>query len=149
MRWKERSWTFIKTEVEENWRIWCSQIRTWNHIYYSSQGQHGKYSSNQLILLLNKNHINCNRHNSVWCSDLFFAQDAAAFWNQQPLAAREYAMATIIPACEVVADISKNSKDFIEKEVSAFFQSPDNTLYMLPATPQVFIFSPHRSDNNL
>ncbi|KAG2278739.1 hypothetical protein Bca52824_061294 [Brassica carinata] len=61
--------------------------------------------------------------------------DAAAFWNQQPLAAREYAMATIIPACEVVADISKNSKDLIEKEVSAFFQSPDNTLYMLPATP--------------
>ena len=58
-------------------------------------------------------------------------------------------MATIIPACEVVADISKTSKDFIEKEVSAFFQSPDNTLYMLPATPQVFIFSPHRSDNNL
>ncbi|KAG2278729.1 hypothetical protein Bca52824_061284 [Brassica carinata] len=34
----------------------------------------------------------------------------------------------------VVADISKNSKDLIEK-VSAFFQSPDNTLYMLPATP--------------
>ncbi|CAH8384965.1 unnamed protein product [Eruca vesicaria subsp. sativa] len=57
--------------------------------------------------------------------------DAAEFWKQQPLAAGEYAMATIIPACEVVADISKNSKDFIEKEVSAFFQSPDNTLYML------------------
>ncbi|CAN6853655.1 unnamed protein product [Brassica oleracea] len=67
--------------------------------------------------------------------------DAAAFWNQQPLAAREYAMATIIPACEVVADISKNSKDFIEKEVSAFFQSPDNTLYMLPATPQALLES--------
>ncbi|KAG2278727.1 hypothetical protein Bca52824_061282 [Brassica carinata] len=67
--------------------------------------------------------------------------DAAAFWNQQPLAAREYAMATIIPACEVVADISKNSKDLIEKEVSAFFQSPDNTLYMLPATPQALLES--------
>ena len=58
-------------------------------------------------------------------------------------------MATIIPASEVVADISKNAKDFIEKEVSAFFQSPDNTLYMLRATPQVCNFSPHRSDNNL
>ncbi|CAN7089527.1 unnamed protein product [Brassica rapa subsp. narinosa] len=67
--------------------------------------------------------------------------DATAFWNQQPLAAREYAMATIIPACEVVSDISKNSKDFIEKEVSAFFQSPDNTLYMLPATPQALLES--------
>ncbi|CDY19976.1 BnaA09g02750D [Brassica napus] len=67
--------------------------------------------------------------------------DATAFWNQQPLAAREYAMATIIPACEVVADISKNSKDFIEKEVSAFFQSPDNALYMLPATPQALLES--------
>ncbi|KAG2316400.1 hypothetical protein Bca52824_019522 [Brassica carinata] len=60
--------------------------------------------------------------------------DAAAFWNQQPLAAREYEMATIISACEVVADISKNSEAFIEKEVSALFQSPDNTFYMLPAT---------------
>ncbi|KAF8107299.1 hypothetical protein N665_0124s0090 [Sinapis alba] len=67
--------------------------------------------------------------------------DAAAFWSQQPLAAREYAIATIIPAYEVVADISKNSKDFIEKEVSAFFQSPDNTLYMLPATPQALLES--------
>lgn len=67
--------------------------------------------------------------------------DAAAFWSQQPLAAREYAMATIIPASEVVADISKNAKDFIEKEVSAFFQSPDNTLYMLPATPQALLES--------
>ncbi|VVB04462.1 unnamed protein product [Arabis nemorensis] len=67
--------------------------------------------------------------------------DAAAFWNQQPLAAREYALATIIPASEVVADISKNAKDFIEKELSAFFQSPDNTLYMLPATPQALLES--------
>ena len=58
-------------------------------------------------------------------------------------------MATIIPASEVVADISKNAKDFIEKEVSAFFQSPDNTLYMLPATPQVCIFSPYLSDDSL
>ncbi|CAF2089825.1 unnamed protein product [Brassica rapa] len=67
--------------------------------------------------------------------------DAAAFWSQQPLAAREYAMTTIIPASEIVADISKNAKDFIEKEVTAFFQSPDNTLYMLPATPQALLES--------
>ncbi|CAH8363076.1 unnamed protein product [Eruca vesicaria subsp. sativa] len=67
--------------------------------------------------------------------------DAAAFWSQQPLVAREYAMATIIPASEIVADISKNAKDLIEKEVSAFFQSPDNSLYMLPATPQALLES--------
>ncbi|ESQ47139.1 hypothetical protein EUTSA_v10027646mg [Eutrema salsugineum] len=62
--------------------------------------------------------------------------DAVAFWSQQPLAAREYAAATVIPASELVVDISNSAKDFIEKEVSAFFKSPDNTLYMLPATPQ-------------
>ncbi|CAN8233005.1 unnamed protein product [Cochlearia groenlandica] len=62
--------------------------------------------------------------------------DAVAFWNQQPLAAREFAASTVIPASEVVVDISNNAKDFIEREVSAFFQSPDNPLYMLPATPQ-------------
>ncbi|CAH2079789.1 unnamed protein product [Thlaspi arvense] len=62
--------------------------------------------------------------------------DAVTFWNQQPVAAREYAAATIIPASEVVVDISNSAKDFIEKEVSAFFQSPDNNLYMIPATPQ-------------
>ncbi|XP_010553951.1 PREDICTED: AUGMIN subunit 5-like [Tarenaya hassleriana] len=67
--------------------------------------------------------------------------DATAFWNQQPLTAREYATATIIPACEVVADISHSARDFIEKEVSAFFRSPDNTLYMLPATPQALLES--------
>lgn len=59
------------------------------------------------------------------------------FWNQQPIAAREYASSTIIPACTVVVDISNSAKDFIEKEVSAFYRSPDNSLYMLPATPQV------------
>lgn len=64
-------------------------------------------------------------------------KDAAAFWNQQPLAAREYASSTIIPACTVVMDISNSAKDLIEKEVSAFYQSPDNSLYMLPSTPQV------------
>lgn len=65
--------------------------------------------------------------------------DAAAFWNQQPLAAREYASSTIIPACTVVVDISNGAKDFIEKEVSAFYRSPDNSLYMLPATPQALL----------
>lgn len=66
-------------------------------------------------------------------------QDAAAFWNQQPLAAKEYASSTIIPACTVVVDISNGAKDLIEKEISAFYRSPDNSLYMLPATPQVCI----------
>ncbi|XP_030482303.1 AUGMIN subunit 5 [Cannabis sativa] len=67
--------------------------------------------------------------------------DAAEFWNQQPIAAREYASGTIIPACTVVVDISNNAKDYIEKEVSAFYRSPDNSLYMLPATPQALLES--------
>ncbi|XP_050103200.1 AUGMIN subunit 5-like [Malus sylvestris] len=62
--------------------------------------------------------------------------DAAAFWNQQPLAAREYASSTIIPACTVVMDLSNSEKHLIEREVSAFDQSPDNSLYMIPAIPQ-------------
>ncbi|KAK1562133.1 hypothetical protein Q3G72_006842 [Acer saccharum] len=65
--------------------------------------------------------------------------DAAAFWNQQPLAAREYASSTIIPACTVVVGISNGAKDLIDKEVSAFYRSPDNTLYMLPSTPQALL----------
>lgn len=64
-------------------------------------------------------------------------QDASAYWNQQPLAAREYAARTIIPACTSVADISTSAKDLIEKELSAFYQSLDNSLFMLPSTPQV------------
>ncbi|KAI5340710.1 hypothetical protein L3X38_019984 [Prunus dulcis] len=67
--------------------------------------------------------------------------DAAAFWNQQPLAAREYASTTIIPACTIVMDLSNSAKDLIEREVSAFDQSPDNSLYMLPATPQALLES--------
>ncbi|KAM1358249.1 hypothetical protein ACFX2I_045329 [Malus domestica] len=65
--------------------------------------------------------------------------DAAAFWNQQPLAAREYASSTIIPACTVVMDLSNSEKHLIEREVSAFDQSPDNSLYMIPAIPQVCV----------
>lgn len=53
------------------------------------------------------------------------------------MAAREFASSTIIPACTVVADIANNAKDLIDKEVNAFSQSPDNSLYMLPSTPQV------------
>ncbi|KAM7266947.1 hypothetical protein ACFE04_009113 [Oxalis oulophora] len=67
--------------------------------------------------------------------------DAAAFWGQQPLAAREYASSSIIPACTIVVDISNNAKDLIENEVSAFFRSPDNSLYMLPSTPQALLES--------
>ncbi|KAK4602898.1 hypothetical protein RGQ29_011758 [Quercus rubra] len=67
--------------------------------------------------------------------------DAAAFWNQQPLAAREYASSTIIPACSVVVDVSNGAKDLIDKEVSAFYRSPDNSLYMLPSTPQALLES--------
>ncbi|KAJ9540495.1 hypothetical protein OSB04_027001 [Centaurea solstitialis] len=62
--------------------------------------------------------------------------DAAAFWSQQPVAAREHASNTIIPACTGVVNIANSAKDFIDKEVSAFSRSPDNSLYMLPSTPQ-------------
>lgn len=65
-------------------------------------------------------------------------QDAASFWSQQPLTAREYALSTIIPACAAVAKASNNAKDLIEKEVSTFYRSPDNSLYMLPSSPQVY-----------
>lgn len=67
--------------------------------------------------------------------------DAAACWNQQPLVAREYAASTIIPACTIVIDISKSAKDLLDKEVSAFCRSPDNSLYMLPSTPQALLES--------
>ncbi|KAF6144691.1 hypothetical protein GIB67_006183 [Kingdonia uniflora] len=76
---------------------------------------------------------------SIYTALLRTNLDAAAFWDQQPLAAREYASSTIIPACKVVADISNNAKDLIEKEVSAFYRSPDNSLYMLPSTPQALL----------
>ncbi|KAJ4961462.1 hypothetical protein NE237_021372 [Protea cynaroides] len=68
-------------------------------------------------------------------------RDVAAFWNQQPLAAREYSSSTIIPACSVVVEMANSAKDLIEKEVSAFYQSPDNSLYMLPSTPQALLES--------
>ncbi|TQE00222.1 hypothetical protein C1H46_014140 [Malus baccata] len=77
----------------------------------------------------------------VYTSLLKVNMDAAAFWNQQPLAAREYASSTIIPACTIVMDLSNSAKDLIEREVSAFDQSPDNSLYMLPATPQALLES--------
>lgn len=67
--------------------------------------------------------------------------DAAAFWDQQPLAAREYASSTIIPACTAVVDMSNSAKDLIDNEVSAFYRSPDNSLYMLPSTPQALLES--------
>ncbi|MCL7046684.1 hypothetical protein MKW94_008195 [Papaver nudicaule] len=78
---------------------------------------------------------------SIFMSLIKANMDASAFWHQQPLAAREYASSTIIPACAVVTDISNNAKDLIEKEVSAFYRSPDNSLYMLPSTPQALLDS--------
>ena len=46
--------------------------------------------------------------------------DAAVRWNQQPLAAREFASSARVPACARVVDIRNRTKDFIDKEVSAF-----------------------------
>ncbi|KAJ4811024.1 AUGMIN subunit 5 [Rhynchospora pubera] len=65
--------------------------------------------------------------------------DASAFWEQQPLAARDYASRTIVPACKAVVELSTTAKDLIERELSAFSQSLDNSLYMLPATPQALL----------
>ncbi|KAL6846617.1 hypothetical protein ACP4OV_024065 [Aristida adscensionis] len=65
--------------------------------------------------------------------------DASAFWEQQPLSARGYAARTIIPACNAVVDMSTNSRDLIERELSAFGQSLDNSLCKLPATPQALL----------
>nr|POE98189.1 augmin subunit 5 [Quercus suber] len=42
--------------------------------------------------------------------------DIATFWNQQPLAAGEYASSTIIPTCLVVVDNSNAAKYLIDKE---------------------------------
>ncbi|KAL6994107.1 AUGMIN subunit 5, partial [Sarracenia purpurea var. burkii] len=67
--------------------------------------------------------------------------DAAAFWGQQPLTAREYASSTIIPSCTVVMEISNGAKDLIDKEVSAFYRSLDNNLFMLPSNPQALLES--------
>lgn len=78
---------------------------------------------------------------SIYSALLRANMDASAFWSQQPLAAREYASSTIIPACRVVIDISNGAKDLIDKEVSAFYRSPDNSLYMLPSTPQALLES--------
>ncbi|KAJ7000759.1 AUGMIN subunit 5-like [Populus alba x Populus x berolinensis] len=71
----------------------------------------------------------------------FNTEDAAAFWKQQPLIAREYASITIIPACTIVVDIANNAKDLIDKEVNAFSRCPDNSLYMLPSTSQALLES--------
>ncbi|XP_059641277.1 AUGMIN subunit 5 [Cornus florida] len=78
---------------------------------------------------------------SIYTALLRANMDAATFWNQQPLSAREYASSTIIPACTVVVDISNNAKDLNDEEVSAFYRSPDNSLYMLPSTPQALLES--------
>ncbi|QHO30986.1 AUGMIN subunit [Arachis hypogaea] len=63
-------------------------------------------------------------------------KDAALFWGQQPLTAREYAASTMIPACAAVVETSNSAKDLIKKEVSTFCRCPDNSLYMLPSSPQ-------------
>ncbi|XP_011099046.1 AUGMIN subunit 5-like isoform X1 [Sesamum indicum] len=69
-------------------------------------------------------------------SELESVYNALLKANMLPLAAREYASSTIIPACNVVLDLSNNAKDLIDNEVSTFYSTPDNSLYMLPSTPQ-------------
>ncbi|CAL5367529.1 unnamed protein product [Camellia sinensis] len=78
---------------------------------------------------------------SIYNALLKANMDAAAFWSQQPLAAREYASSTILPACMVVVEISNSAKHLIDEEVSTFYRSPDNNLYMLPSTPQALLES--------
>ncbi|CAK8540777.1 unnamed protein product [Lathyrus sativus] len=76
---------------------------------------------------------------SIYTALLKANTDAASFWSQQPSTAREYASSTIIPACSAVFETSNNANDLIEKEVSAFYRSPDNSLYMLPSSPQALL----------
>ncbi|KAK8916469.1 hypothetical protein KSP39_PZI022463 [Platanthera zijinensis] len=78
---------------------------------------------------------------SIYTALLHANTEASEFWDHQPTAAREFAARTIIPACTSVADISSSAKDLIEKELSAFHQSLDNRLYMLPSTPQALVES--------
>ncbi|KAL0920791.1 hypothetical protein M5K25_009960 [Dendrobium thyrsiflorum] len=78
---------------------------------------------------------------SIYTSLLQANINASEFWEHQPAAARDYAARTIIPACTAVVDISSSAKDLIEKELSAFHQSLDNRLYMLPSTPQALVES--------
>ncbi|GJZ19285.1 augmin subunit 5-like protein [Tanacetum coccineum] len=76
------------------------------------------------------------------CDGLMKANtDAAAFWSQQPLAAREHSSNTIIPACRTLVNVVHSVKDLIHEEVSVFSRSPDNSLYMLPSTPQALLES--------
>ncbi|KAK2413201.1 AUGMIN subunit [Trifolium repens] len=76
---------------------------------------------------------------SIYTALLKANTDAASFWSQQPSTAKEYALSTIIPACSAVVETSNSAKDLIEKEVSAFYRSPDNSLYMLPSSPQALL----------
>ncbi|KAK9700259.1 hypothetical protein RND81_08G227600 [Saponaria officinalis] len=85
---------------------------------------------------------------SIYTALLDANKAAAAFWSQQPLVAREYASSTIIPACQIVAELSNGAMDLIEKEVSSFLQSPDNSIYMLPASPQALLESMGASGSN-
>lgn len=78
---------------------------------------------------------------SIYKALLKANMDAASFWSQQPLAAREYASSTVIPACNIVTDLSNRAIDLIDKEVQAFYRTPDNSLYMLPSTPQALVES--------
>ncbi|KAJ0987021.1 hypothetical protein J5N97_005377 [Dioscorea zingiberensis] len=78
---------------------------------------------------------------SIYTALLRASMDASAYWEQQPTAAGEYAARTIVPACTAVVELSNNAKDLIENEVSAFYQSLDNSLYMLPSTPQALLES--------
>ncbi|XP_078434794.1 HAUS augmin-like complex subunit isoform X2 [Wolffia australiana] len=78
---------------------------------------------------------------SIYSSLLEANSSASSFWRKQPSAAREYASKTIIPACDAVEVISIGAKDLIEKEVSSFSEALDNSLFMLPSTPQALLES--------
>ncbi|KMT18690.1 hypothetical protein BVRB_2g028150 isoform B [Beta vulgaris subsp. vulgaris] len=78
---------------------------------------------------------------SIYTALLDANKAAASFWSQQPLLAHEFASSTIIPASTIVIELSNSAKDLIENEVSSFLQSPDNSLYMLPASPQALLES--------
>ncbi|MQM02680.1 hypothetical protein Taro_035449, partial [Colocasia esculenta] len=99
----------------------------------------------QLLSLIHNHMLLEDRKDAWFCrwemNGCFSVKNALAFWEQQPLAAQEYALKTIIPACDTVEAISNTARDLTEKEVSAFYGSLDNSVYLLPSSPQALMES--------
>jgi hypothetical protein len=67
-------------------------------------------------------------------------QAAAAAWEHHTRISREHSANTIIPISESLQNKTNAARDLVEREVSAFQRSPDNRLYMMPASSKVLVF---------